>query len=100
MAQFTGKSVRAIDQMTINDNARPDTCSQCYHDKILQAASYTVCHFANSSSIGIVGQRYWYAQSLAEHVSQRHDDIVCPRQIGCILNSTLIIIAIWRADTH
>ena len=54
MAQFTGKAVAAIDQLSIDHNTRTDTRAQREHDEVFHAPCHTIGHLSHSRSIGVV----------------------------------------------
>ena len=98
MTELTSKAIVSIHQLTVDDYARTNTCSECDDNEILHAACHSVNHFAQSSSVGIVRHGYRNAQSVAEHLRQWHDAL--PRQVWSILNGACVVVAVWSANTH
>ena len=97
MTQFAGKTVMTINHLSVDYDTATYTCSQCDHDKILHTTGSTICHFAYSSSIRIIGQCSRNTKSLFKHSSQRNNTF--PRQVWSKLNCSAIIISIRSTDT-
>ena len=101
MAQFAGKAVVTVEQLSVDDDTRADARSKGDDDEVLHATGHAVDHLAQGSGVGVVGQRHRdTAEPLAEHLSQRHHTVVSPRQVGGKLDGTVIIVAVGGADAH
>ena len=101
MTKFSGKSVAAIDQLTIDDDTRAHARSQGYDDEVLHTTCYTISHLAHSRSIGVVGQSHGdSAQPVAEHLGQWYDAVMRPCQVWSKLYGSCIVVAIRCTDTH
>ena len=101
MAQLAGKTVGAVNHLTVDHDARADTRAQRDVDKVLHATGHTIGHFAQSGRIGIIGKCHGNtAQPLGEHLGQRHHTIVSPHQVGCILYRSAVEVAIGSTDAH
>ena len=99
MAQLAGKSVVAINQLAVDDDAATYARTQRDHDEVLHTTGRAVGHFADGGRVGVVGQSRRYAQALFEQSSQGNDTL--PRKVGSKLDGTRIIVAVGgtHADT-
>ena len=100
MAKLSGEAITTVNQLSIDDNARADTCAKRDFYEVLHAASGTVSHLAHSGRVSVIGKGYGDAKPVGEHLCQRHDAIVTPLQVGGKLDGASIVVAIRRADTH
>ena len=100
MSKLTSKAVAAIDELTVDDDTRANTRTQCDHDEVFHATSHAVDHLTDSGGISIVGQSHRNAQTLLEHSGQRHNSIMAPRQVGSKLDGAVIIVAVRCTNTH
>ena len=100
MAKLSGEAITTVNQLSIDDNARADTCAKRDFYEVLHAASGTVSHLAHSGCVSVIGKGYGDAKPVGEHLCQRHDAIMTPLQVGGKLDGASIVVAIRRADTH
>src|SRR5512133_318842 len=99
MSQLSGKSVVAIDQITIDDNAAAKTGTQCDHDKIAHTDGTSVDHLSQCSRVGIVGylDDDVFGQLSLDEICEVNN---CYKwQIGGDADGTVVIIGIGRPDT-
>ena len=101
MTQFASKAITSVNQLSVDDDTRADTCAESNHDEVLHSACHAVNHLAYSSRISVVCKSYGnVAETLGEHLCQWNYAIVSPRKIGGELDSALIEIAVGRSYTH
>ena len=101
MTQFACESVAAVNHLSVNHDTRTYACTECNVDEVFHASCYTVCHLAERSSVGIIGHTYRQAaEGFAEQVGQWYHSVVCPRKIWSEFNGSIIIVCVWRTDTH
>ena len=100
MTKLASETVAAVNQLTINYDARTYTSAKSDNDEVLHTTSHTISHLADSGCISVVGKSYWNAELIREHLSQRHYAVATPLKVGSELNSTIIIVAVRSTDTH
>ena len=101
MAQLASETIMAVEQLAVDDDARADARAKCDDDEILHATGYAVDHLAQGRSIGVVGHGHGnVAETLAEHLGQGNDAVVCPRQVRRKLDGAFIVVGIGSADAH
>ena len=99
MAQFAGKTVVAIDHLTVDDDTGTHAGSQGDHDEILHAAGGAVGHFAHGGGVGIVGQGHRNAvHLLLEHLGKGNVAALGPQQVDGVLYHAGIEVAV--GDAH
>ena len=96
MAKFTGKSIVAINDLTIRYNSTANTGSKGDHDEVFHAFGGAIHHFTYCGSIGIVGEPRRNIKFIGHQFSQRHNAF--PAQVGRIFNRSVINISVGRTD--
>ena len=97
MTQFSGKTVVAINHLTVDNDTATYTCTQSNHDKIFHTTCSTISHFTDSCGVSVVSQCSRYTQALLEHSCQRY--YTFPRQVGGKFDSTAVVVTIGSTDT-
>ena len=97
VTQLTGKTVVAINHLTVDHDAGTDAGTQGNHDEVLHTTGSTVGHFTYSSGVGIVGERHGDAvHLLGEHLGELHS-CMTPFEVGCALYAAGIVVAVRGA---
>ena len=101
MPKFSGEAVRAVEDLTIDDDSGAYAGPKGNHDKVFHPLCDSVSHLADSSSVGIIGKRYRNAaEGLGKHFRELHRTVGSPGKIRCKCNRTGIIVSIRCAYTY
>ena len=92
MTQLAGKTVMAVDELSVDHDAGAHAGSERYHDEVLHTASCAVGHFAQGGGVGVVGDSHRYSgKGLAHHLGHRYGS---PRKVRRTLYFAGIVIGV------
>ena len=95
VAEFACKAVMAVNNLTVDDDARSDAGPESDHDEVFHAAGCAIGHFSESGGVGVVGDCDGNTEFGAYQLCQRQ---VRPWKIDCIVDVAGVIVGIGSAD--
>ena len=98
MTKFASKTVVAEQHFAIHHNARSDTSSERYHDKIFHAARHAVGHFAHCGSVGVVGNAHGQTDTRRHHLRKRNNFCAAPSEIHRVFDGAFVEIGVGCAN--
>ena len=100
MTELASKAVATIDDLSVDDNTAAHTCAECNDDEVLHATCCAIGHLTHCCGVGVVGELHGNACCLVEHIGQRNDALVSPRQVGSELDGAVVVVAVGSTDAH
>ena len=88
----------SINKLAVDDDARTYACAESNHDEVLHALCCTISHFADCSSIGIVGQFARNAYTFTKELCKWYDTL--PREVRSKFDVASVIVAVRSTYTH
>ena len=98
VAEFSGKTIMAVDQFSIHHKAAADSGAERDHGEVFHVFRTSIDHFTDGGCIGIVGDSDRHVVMLAKQVHKRNDAL--PGQVGRMLDGASVVVGIRRTDAN